>query len=38
MEGKARFVFLVVITTIIVFVMSWAVTFFNIGWRNGFVI
>jgi hypothetical protein len=33
MEGKARFVFPVVITAIIVFVVSGAVTFFNIGWR-----
>jgi Protein of unknown function (DUF2798) len=36
MEGKARFVFPVVITAIIVFVVSGAVT--NIGWRNDFVI
>jgi hypothetical protein len=33
MEGKARFVFPVVITAIIVFVVSGAVTFFNIGHR-----
>jgi hypothetical protein len=38
MDGKARFVFPVVITAIIVFVVSGAVTFFNIGWRNDFVI
>jgi TRAP-type C4-dicarboxylate transport system permease small subunit len=38
MEGKTRFVFPVVITAIIVFVVSGAVTFFNIGWRNDFVI
>ena len=38
MEGKARFVFPVVITATIVFVVSGAVTFFNIGWRNDFVI
>ena len=38
MEGKARFVFPVVITAMIVFVVSGAVTFFNIGWRNDFVI
>ena len=38
MEGKARFVFPVVITAIIVLVVSGAVTFFNIGWRNDFVI
>ena len=35
---QARFVFPVVITAIIVFVVSGAVTFFNIGWRNDFVI
>ena len=33
-----KFVFPVVITAIIVFVVSGAVTFFNIGWRNDFVI
>src|SRR5258705_13856825 len=38
MEGKARFIFPVVITAIIVFVVSGALTFFNIGWRNDFVI
>jgi Protein of unknown function (DUF2798) len=38
MEGKARFVFPVVITAFIVFVVSGAVTFFNIGCRNDFVI
>jgi hypothetical protein len=38
MEGKARFVFPVVITAIIVFVVSGTLTFFNIGWRNDFVI
>ena len=38
MEGKARFVFPVVITAIIVFVSSGAVTYFNISWRNDFVI
>ena len=37
MEGKARFVFPVVITAIVVFVVSGAVTFFNIGWRNDFL-
>ena len=37
MEGKARFVFPVVITAIIAFVVSGALTFFNIGWRNDFV-
>jgi hypothetical protein len=38
MEGKARFVFPVVITAIIVFVVSGTVTFFYIGWRSDFVI
>jgi Protein of unknown function (DUF2798) len=38
MEGKERLVFPVVITAIIVFVVSGAVTFFDIGWRNDFVI
>src|ERR1700747_2650791 len=38
MEGKARFVLPVVITAIIVFVVSGAVTYFNISWRNDFVI
>ena len=38
MEGKARFVFPIVITAIIVFVVCGAVTFFDIGWRNDFVI
>ena len=37
MEGKARFVFPVVITAIIAFVVSGALTFFNIGCRNDFV-
>lgn len=37
MEGKARFVFPVVITAMIVFVVSGALTFFDIGWRNDFV-
>ena len=37
MEGKARFVFPVVITAIIVFVVSAVVTFFNIGLRADFV-
>ncbi len=37
MEGKARFVFPVVITAIIVFVVSGVQTFFNIGWRTDFV-
>jgi hypothetical protein len=38
MEGKARFVFPVVITAIIVFVVSVSVTVSNIGLRNDFVI
>ena len=38
MEGKARFVFQVVITAIIVFVVSGVLTFCNIGWGNDFVI
>jgi Protein of unknown function (DUF2798) len=38
MEGKARFIFPVVITAMIVFVVSGAVTFFNIGWRDDLVI
>ena len=37
MEGKARLVFPVMITAIIAFVVSGALTFFNIGWRNDFV-
>jgi hypothetical protein len=38
MEGKAKFVFPVVIAPVIVFVVSGAVTFFNVGWRSDFVI
>ena len=38
MEDKERFVFPVVITAIIVFVVSGAMTFFNIGWRSDFII
>jgi hypothetical protein len=37
MEGKARLAFPVVITAIIVFVVSGALTFFNISRRNDFV-
>ena len=37
MEGKARLVFPVVITAIIVFVVSAVVTYFNIGFRADFV-
>jgi hypothetical protein len=36
MEGKARFVFPIVITAMIVFVVSGALTFSDIGWRNDF--
>jgi hypothetical protein len=36
-EGKARFIFPVVITAIIVFIVSAVVTFFNIGLRPDFV-
>jgi Protein of unknown function (DUF2798) len=38
MEGNARFVFPVVITAIIAFVVTGAGTFFKIGWENDFVI
>ncbi len=37
MEGKARFIFPIVITAIIVFIVSAVVTFFNIGLRPDFV-
>jgi hypothetical protein len=37
MEGKARYIFPVVITAIIVFVVSAVVTFTNIGFRIDFV-
>jgi hypothetical protein len=37
MEGKARYVFPIVITAIIVFVVSAVVTFANIGLRADFV-
>ena len=37
MQGKAKFIFPVVITAIIVFVVSAVVTFFNIGFRADFV-
>jgi uncharacterized protein DUF2798 len=37
MEGKARFIFPIVVTAVIVFVVSAVVTFFNIGWRVDFV-
>jgi hypothetical protein len=37
MEGTARFIFPIVVTAIIVFVVSAVVTFFNIGLRADFV-
>jgi len=37
MEGKARFIFPVLITAIIVFVVSGVVTWTNIGFRVDFV-
>jgi hypothetical protein len=37
MEGKARYIFPVIITGIIVFVVSAVVTFTNIGFRIDFV-
>jgi hypothetical protein len=37
MEGKARFIFPVIITAVIVFVVSAVVTFTNIGFRIDFV-
>ena len=37
MEGKAKFIFPIVITAIIVFIVSAVVTFFNIGMRADFV-
>jgi hypothetical protein len=37
MEGKAKFIFPILITAIIVFVVSAVVTFFNIGLRADFV-
>ncbi len=37
MQGKAKFIFPVVITAIIVFIVSAVVTFFNIGLRVDFV-
>lgn len=38
MESKARIVFPIVITAMIVFVVSAVVTFFNIGLRSDFVV
>jgi uncharacterized protein DUF2798 len=37
MEGKARYIFPVVITGIIVFIVSFLVTFLNVGFRADFV-
>ena len=37
MEGKAKFIFPVLATGIVVFVVSCVVTFSNIGWRADFV-
>jgi Protein of unknown function (DUF2798) len=37
MEGKARFIFPVLATGLIVFIVSAVVTFFNIGFRADFV-
>ena len=37
MEGKARFIFPIVATAIIVFIVSAVVTFTNIGFRADFV-
>jgi len=37
MEGKAKFIFPIVITAIIVFIVSAVVTFFKIGMRADFV-
>ena len=37
MEGKARFIFPVIISALIVFVVSGVVTFTNIGLRADFV-
>jgi Protein of unknown function (DUF2798) len=37
MDGEAKFIFPIVITAIIVFIVSAVVTFFNIGLRADFV-
>ena len=37
MDGKAKFIFPVIITAIIVFIVSAVVTYFNIGLRVDFV-
>jgi hypothetical protein len=38
MDGKAKYIFPVIITAIIVFVVSAVVTFTNIGFRHDFVV
>lgn len=38
MDGKARFIFPVIITAVIVFVVSGVVTWTNIGFRADFVV
>ena len=38
MDGKAKYIFPVLITAIIVFVVSGVVTFPNIGFRHDFVV
>lgn len=38
MEGKAKIVFPIVITAVIVFIVSGVVTFFNIGLRADFLV
>lgn len=37
MEGKARFIFPIVITAVVVFVVSAVVTYVNIGFRADFI-
>jgi hypothetical protein len=37
MEGKAKFVFPILITAVVVFIVSAFITFFNIGLRPDFV-
>jgi hypothetical protein len=38
MDGKAKYIFPVIITAVIVFVVSAVVTFTNIGFRHDFVV
>ena len=38
MDGKARFIFPVIITAVIVFVVSGVVTWTNIGFRADFIV